>query len=92
MFLRKKLDNKQQTIETLLEQTTENVRLTHQLENNTFNNDVNKDVNIRSSKHQPSSKLADNGTIRKSTLTAEKISIKLNDIRKESRKRFYESK
>ena len=51
MFLEKKLDNKKQTIETLLEQTTENVRLTHQLENNTFNNYVNKDVNIRSSKH-----------------------------------------
>ena len=48
-------------------------------------------VNIKSSKYQSPSKLIDNN-IEKSALTKEKINIQLHDVRKESRKRFYESK
>ena len=66
IFLRKELESKQRIIETLLQQISENVRPTHQVENITFNNDVDvtnecnlmkdcvKDANIRSSKNQTS--------------------------------------
>ena len=40
IFLRKELDNKQQIIETLLQQISESVRPIHQVKNTTFNNDV----------------------------------------------------
>ena len=100
MFLRKELDNKQRIIETLLQQISENAMPIHQEENTTFNNVINKDVNIKSSKHKSSkyqspkspSKLINHNTMEKSTLTKEKINIQLNDVRKKSRKRFYESK
>ena len=72
----------------------------HQVENTTFNNVINKDVNIKSSKHKSSkyqsskspSKLINDNTMEKSALTKEKINIQLNGVKKESRKRFYESK
>ena len=95
MFLRKELDNKQRITETLLQQVSENVTPIHQVENTTFNNFINKVVNIKSSKYQSSkspSKLINDNTMEKSSLTKEKINIQLNDVRKESRKRFYESK
>ena len=96
IFLRKELDNKQRVIETLPQQISENVRLIHQGESTTFNV-INKDVNIKSSKdkfskYQSPSKLINNNTMEKSALIKEKINIQLNDIRKEARKRFYESK
>ena len=40
IFLRKKLDNKQRIIETLLQQISENVKPIHQEGNTTFNNDA----------------------------------------------------
>ena len=64
IFLRKELDNKQQIIETLLQQISESVRPIHQVKNNTFNNDVDvtnkyklikdcvKNANIRFSKEK----------------------------------------
>ena len=59
--------------------------------------DCVKDVNIRSSKgktskFQSSSKVINDNTMEKSALTTENINIQPNDVRKESRKRFYESK
>ena len=45
----------------------------------------------KTSKYQSSSKLINDGTMKKSALIAEKINIQLDDVRKESR-RFYESK
>ena len=95
MFLRKQLDNKQRIIETQLQKISENVMPIHQVPNTTFNNVIYKDVNIKSSKYQSSkssSKLKNDITMEKSSLTKEKINIQLNDVRKESRKRFYESK
>ena len=97
IFLRKELGSKQRIIEKLLQQISKNVRPIHQVENTTFNNDVNKDVNIRSSKdktskYQSSSKLINDNTTEKSALTTEKLNIHLNDVIKESRKRFHESK
>ena len=74
IFLRKELDNKQRIIETLLQQISGNVRLTHQLENTNFNNVINKDVNIKpsqdkSSKYQSPSKLINDINMEKSALT-----------------------
>ena len=58
-------------------------------------NDCVKNASIRfskgkTSKFQSSSKLINDDTIEKSALITEKINIELDDIRKESRKRFYE--
>ena len=97
IFLRKELDNKQRITETLLQQVSENVRLVLQVENTTFNNVINKDVNIKSlkdksSKYHSPSKLTNDNTMEKSALTKEKINIQLNEVQKEFRKRFYESK
>ena len=97
IFLRKVLDNKQSIIETLLQKISENVRSIHQEENTTLNNAISKDVNIKSSKdksskYQSPSKLINHNAMEKSALAKEKINIQLNDVRKESRKRFYESK
>ena len=39
IFLKKELDNKQRTIGMLLQQISENIRPTHQVENTTFNHD-----------------------------------------------------
>ena len=77
---------------------SENVRPIHQEENTTLNNAISKDVNIKSSKDKsskyqsPSKLINDNNAMEKSALTKEKINIQLNDVRKESRKRFHESK
>ena len=100
MFLRKELDNKQRITKTLLQQISKNVTPILQVENTNFNNVINKDGNIKSSKHKSSkyqsskspSTLINDNTMEKSALTKEKISIQLNDVRKESRKRFYQSK
>ena len=95
MLLRKELDNKQRITEALLQQISEYIKPIHQAENTTFNNVINKDVNIKSLKYQSSespSKLINDKTMEKSFLTKEKINIQLTDVRKESRKRFYESK
>ena len=91
------LDNKQRIIETLLQQVSENATPVLQEENTTFNNVINKDVNIKSlkdksSKYQSPSKLINDNTMEKSALTKEKINIQLNEVQKEFRKRFYESK
>ena len=48
MFLRKELNNKQQIIETMLRQISENITSIHQVENTTFSYVINKDVNIKS--------------------------------------------
>ena len=40
IFHRKDIDNKQQIIGTLLQQTSGNAKPIHQVENTTFNNDV----------------------------------------------------
>ena len=99
MFLRKELDNKQRITKTLLQQISKNVTPILQVENTKFNV-INKDGNIKSSKHKSSkyqsskspSTLINDNTMEKSALKKEKISIQLNDVRKESRKRFYQSK
>ena len=66
IFLRKELDKKQQIIETLLQQISENVRQIQQVENTTFNYDVDvtnkcklkkdcvKNANVRFSKDKSS--------------------------------------
>ena len=59
--------------------------------------DCVKNTNIRfsidkTSKYQSSSKLINNDTMEKSALITEKINIQLDDVRKEFRRRFYESK
>ena len=41
IFLKKELDNKQQTIGMLLQHISENIRPTQQVENTTFNHDFN---------------------------------------------------
>ena len=59
--------------------------------------DCVKNANIRfwkdkTSKYQSSSKLINDDTMEKSAPITEKINIQLNDVRKESRRRFCESK
>ena len=59
--------------------------------------DCVKNANIRfskykTSKYQSSFNLINNNTMGKSALITEKINIQLNEVRKESRRRFYESK
>lgn len=59
--------------------------------------DCVKDVNSGSSKgttsiHQSSPKLINHNTIKKIRTNIRRINVQLNDIRKESRKRFSESK
>ena len=59
--------------------------------------DCVKNANVRFSldkisKCQSSSKLINNDTVEKSALITEKINIQLDEVRKESRRRFYESK
>ena len=59
--------------------------------------DCVKNANVRSSKdkiskYQSSSKLINDDTIQKSTLITEKINIQLDDVKKVSRRRFYELK
>ena len=46
----------------------------------------------KTSEQQSSSKLINGNTIEKSALITEKINIQLDDVRKESRRTFYESK
>ena len=46
----------------------------------------------KSSKHQSPSKLINDYNMEKSISTKEKTNTQLNDVRKKSRKRFYESK
>ena len=59
--------------------------------------DCDKNANIRfskykTSKYQSSFNLINDNTMEKSALITEKINIQLNYVRKESRRRFYESK
>ena len=59
--------------------------------------DCDKNANIRfskykTSKYQLSFNLINDNTMEKSALITEKINIQLNYVRKESRRRFYESK
>ena len=59
--------------------------------------DCVKNSNIRfskdkTSKYQSSSKLINDDTMEKFALVTDKMNIKLDDVRKESRRRFYEPK
>ena len=100
MFLRKELTINNESLKPCFNKISENVMPIHQVENTTFNNVTNKDISIKSLKHKSSKyqssksppKLINDNTMEKSSLTKGKIIIQLNDIRKESRKRFYESK